>query len=145
MASQTVWTWVWASSRRWWWTGKPGMLQSLGLQRVGHNWATEITTCACNPSCVPLDGKSFGPWVALHQQSSSFLSVGTGFMGDDFSGSEWVSGVMVSGGPVYYTDHALCFYYYDIRSTSDHQALDPSVWGPLLYMVSSIMVNIASR
>ena len=31
------WTWVWASSRIWWWTGKPGVLQSMGLQRVGHN------------------------------------------------------------------------------------------------------------
>ena len=33
--------WVWASSRKWWRTGKPGMLQSMGLQRVGHDWATE--------------------------------------------------------------------------------------------------------
>ena len=32
---------VWASSRRWWRTGKPGVLQSMGSQRVGHNWATE--------------------------------------------------------------------------------------------------------
>ena len=36
------WTWIWASSESWWWTGKPGMLQSMGLQRVGHNWATEL-------------------------------------------------------------------------------------------------------
>ena len=42
MASPTRWTWVWASSRSWWWTGKPGVLQSMGLQRVGHNWATEL-------------------------------------------------------------------------------------------------------
>ena len=41
MASPTQWTWVWVSSGRWWWTGKPGVLQSMGLQRVGHNWATE--------------------------------------------------------------------------------------------------------
>ena len=34
--------WVWASSRSWWWTGKPGVLQSMGLQRVGHNWVTEL-------------------------------------------------------------------------------------------------------
>ena len=39
MASPTRWTWVWVSSRRWWWTGKPGMVQSVGLQRVGHDWA----------------------------------------------------------------------------------------------------------
>ena len=42
MASLTWWRWVWASSRSWWWTGKPGMLQSMGSQRVGHDWATEL-------------------------------------------------------------------------------------------------------
>ena len=42
MASLTQWTWVWASSRSWWWRGKPGVLQSTGLQRVRHNWATEL-------------------------------------------------------------------------------------------------------
>ena len=41
MASLTQWTWVWASSWRWWRTGKPGVLQSKGSQRVGHNWVTE--------------------------------------------------------------------------------------------------------
>ena len=41
MASLTQWTWVWASSGRWRRTGKPGMLQSMGSQRVGHNLATE--------------------------------------------------------------------------------------------------------
>ena len=43
MASPTQWTWVWASSGSWWWTGKPGVLQSMGSQRVGHDWATELT------------------------------------------------------------------------------------------------------
>ena len=42
MASPTQWTWVWASSGSWWWTGRPGMLQSMGSQRVGHDWATEL-------------------------------------------------------------------------------------------------------
>ena len=42
MASLTQWTWVWTtSSGRWWRTGKPGVLQSMGSQRVGHNWVTE--------------------------------------------------------------------------------------------------------
>ena len=41
MASLTQWTWVWASSRRWWRTGEPGVLQSMGSQRVGRNRATE--------------------------------------------------------------------------------------------------------
>ena len=43
MASLTRRTWIWASSRSWWWTGKPGMLQSMGLQRVGHDWAMNWT------------------------------------------------------------------------------------------------------
>ena len=38
----TWWTWVWASSGIRWWTEKPGILQSMGLQRVRHNWATEL-------------------------------------------------------------------------------------------------------
>ena len=37
MASLTQWTWVWGSSRSWWWTGKPHVLQSMVSQRVGHN------------------------------------------------------------------------------------------------------------
>ena len=43
MASPTQWAWVWINSRSWWWTGRPGVLQSMGLQRVGHelNW-TEL-------------------------------------------------------------------------------------------------------
>ena len=45
MASPTLWTcvWVWElSCGSWWWTGKPGMLQSMGLQRVGHDQVTEL-------------------------------------------------------------------------------------------------------
>ena len=41
MASLTQWTWAWANSRRQWGTGKPGVLQSLGSQRVGHDLETE--------------------------------------------------------------------------------------------------------
>ena len=41
MASPTWWTWVWASSGRWWRTGKPDLLQSMVSQWAGHNWATE--------------------------------------------------------------------------------------------------------
>ena len=43
MASPTRCTWVWASSGRWWWRENPGMLQSMELQRVGHDWTTELT------------------------------------------------------------------------------------------------------
>ena len=43
MASPTQLTWIWASSGSWWWTGKSGMLQSMGSQRVVHDWVTELT------------------------------------------------------------------------------------------------------
>ena len=43
MASPTRWTWVWLSSWSWWRTEKPGVLQSMGSQRVGHDWVTELT------------------------------------------------------------------------------------------------------
>ena len=52
---------------------------------------------------------------------------------------------MVSGGPVHHIDHVLCFYDFHISSASDHQALDPSGWGPPLCMVSSITVSIAAK
>ena len=42
MASLTQWTWVWVNSRNWWWTRKPGMLQSMGLQRLRQDLATEL-------------------------------------------------------------------------------------------------------
>ena len=42
MASPTRWTWVWVSSGSWWWTRKPGMLQSMELQRIRHAWGTEL-------------------------------------------------------------------------------------------------------
>ena len=41
MASLTWWTWAWVNSGSWWWTGRPGVLQFMGWQRVGHDWATE--------------------------------------------------------------------------------------------------------
>ena len=42
MASPTQWTCVWVNSRSWWWTGRPGVLWFMALQRVGHDWVTEL-------------------------------------------------------------------------------------------------------
>ena len=42
MASPTRWTWVCVDSGSWWWTGRPGMLRFMGLQRVRHDWLTEL-------------------------------------------------------------------------------------------------------
>ena len=51
MASLTWWTWTWANSGRGWWTGRPGVLQSMGSQRIGHDWMTE------EQHQLPSDGK----------------------------------------------------------------------------------------
>ena len=57
MASLTQWTWVWVSSMSWWWTGKPGILQSMGSQTIGHdewlNW-TELLLVMCGLGPHPL-------------------------------------------------------------------------------------------
>ena len=58
MASLTQWTWVWVNSGSWWWTGRPGVLQCIGLQRVGHGWATELNWIFPNSTSVT---KSFFP------------------------------------------------------------------------------------
>ena len=47
MASPTRWTWAWINSRSWWWTGRPGVLDSWG-RRVGHDWATELNWTLSN-------------------------------------------------------------------------------------------------
>ena len=52
MASPTQWTWVWVNSGSWWWAGRPGVLQSMGLQRVGHDWATELNWTERRPGII---------------------------------------------------------------------------------------------
>ena len=54
MASPTRWTWVWVNSGGWWWTGRHGVLQFMGSQRVGHNWVTELNWTDAKS---PLTGK----------------------------------------------------------------------------------------
>ena len=51
MASPVQWTWTWANFRRWCGTGRPGVLQSMGSQTVGHDWATE-QQCPCGDKCA---------------------------------------------------------------------------------------------
>ena len=61
------WTWVWASSGSWWWTGKPGVLQSMGLKRAEHNWATELRTKSQNLWC-----KTWQNWKEKGSGSNSW-------------------------------------------------------------------------
>ena len=80
MASLTRRPWVWASSGSWWWTGRPGVLRFTGLQRVRHDWATELnwTDSDCitlkfqvnNFLLSSLDCKILGEknWLTQHEE-----------------------------------------------------------------------------
>ena len=62
MASPTQWTWAWVNSGSWWWTGRPGVLQFMGSQRVGHDWATELNwTVAVWDSPRPVTSGRWAP------------------------------------------------------------------------------------
>ena len=52
MASPTRWTWVWVNSGSWWWTGRPGVLQFMGSQKVGHDWVTELNWTEYSIACI---------------------------------------------------------------------------------------------
>ena len=69
MASPTQWTWVLVSSRSWCWTGKPGVMQSMGLQSVRHDWVTELKwTCyeKLMISATVISKSCFCFWQILH-------------------------------------------------------------------------------
>ena len=52
MASPTWWAWVWVNSGSWWWTGRPGVLQFMGVQRIGHDWMAELNWTECDSNCA---------------------------------------------------------------------------------------------
>ena len=108
MASPTQWTWVWVSSGSWWWTGKPGVLQSMRSQRVGHDWATELN------------------WIHWMSIFIIYFNIGlTGFFKILFSGqgsifivSSYVKYFWIKSWTllaIYYTDSGLC--YVPLKST----------------------------
>ena len=87
MPSPSRWTWVCASSRSWWWTGKPGMLKPMGLQRVRHDWATKLNwleSTSANSHCLVNDfdklfkisfdkrNRSFFYWIFLYANTILF-------------------------------------------------------------------------
>ena len=82
MMSPSGRTWIWVSSRSWWWPRKPGVLQSMGLQRVGHDWGTELNwterslssgTLTCTASVQENSWEQFCSMLAL--QSLLFAKV----------------------------------------------------------------------
>ena len=78
MASLTGWTWVWASSSSWWWTGKPSALQSMGSQSVGHDWVADCTELITNIICTNTTMSWFLKCCnksLSHNVSTPFLSI----------------------------------------------------------------------
>ena len=62
MAPPTQWTWVWVNSNSCWrWIGRPGVLQSMGLQGVGHNWVTELNWMGLDAMMLVFRMLSFKP------------------------------------------------------------------------------------
>ena len=102
MASRTQWTWVWVNSRSWWWTGKPGMLQSMGLQRVRHDWVTELNWTNTQKSRI--HGQLVGRWghIATSPQSTCWPHI---FLPAAF----WT--IVARGAPFYYVTVREQYYF----------------------------------
>ena len=76
MASLTQWTWVWASFGSWWWTGKPGVLPSMVLQKVRHEWMTELNWMPWEHYCeLHTGGFNHGICILIPLDSGSTDSI----------------------------------------------------------------------
>ena len=73
MASLTQWMWVWVNSGSWWWTGRPGVLWFMGLQRIGHDWVTELNWISFNPYVCTILCVYFFTYMEVDTESSSNL------------------------------------------------------------------------
>ena len=71
MASPTRWTWIWVNVGSWWWTGRPGVLQFMGSQRVGHDWATELNWMANGVDIFPC---GYLLSISLHEIDTSYTN-----------------------------------------------------------------------
>ena len=90
MTSLTHWNWVWTSSGSWWWTGKPGMLQSMGSQRARHDWVTELNcTIFLDSTCMLIYDIWFSHSDLLHQALFLIASIETRLV--DFHCEKWVA------------------------------------------------------
>ena len=97
MASPTQWTCVWVDSRSWWRTGRPGVLRFMELQRVGHDWVTELNWTelnavaaaklfqSCPTLCDPIDGSPPGYSVPGIPQARILEWVAISFSCPDYS------------------------------------------------------------
>ena len=74
MASPNRWTWVWVNSGSWWWTGRAGVLWFMGLQRVGHDWVTELNwTDDSIPQIYHNSQYMVGPLIRISWQRGNII------------------------------------------------------------------------
>ena len=119
MASPIQWTWVCVSSRWWWWTGKPGVLQFMGLQKVGQDWVTELN------------------WIAWVKTLVLMLNALTGFLcfKKFYNLSKQVNwnSIRIYTFSSYFYD--LCFWelgkWARVKYSTGHRRLCEKIWGKL--------------
>ena len=81
---------MWVNSGSWWWTGRPGVLRFMGLQRVGHDWATELKWIELNSTYGEGNGTPLQyfawkiPWM---EEPGSLQSMGSLRVGHDWTTS----------------------------------------------------------
>ena len=122
MASPTRWAWVWVNSGSWWWTGRPGVPWFMGLQRVRHDWVTELNwshLCICNSfvsvaassphhppatevvNFFPVNPLRWNPWFewtwdrGILATLSCLQNTSTGFPSNESNSASWL-GVILS-------------------------------------------------
>ena len=146
MASPTQWTWVWLDSGSWWCTGRPGVLQFMGSQRVRHDWATELnwteliyvnTTLPIRPT-LPIPSRDLRETSKL-----SHISVGEG------EGLSYFQGWRITGDCHY---HAFIKWRFPRRSLMIHLGQYNSLWGSSpehywfsLWLFEEIMTSLSSN
>ena len=73
MASRTQWTWVRVNSRSWWGTGRPGVLQFMGSQRVRHDWVTELKEQLIFNTCMLIYTHIISKYVQMPTQTFGIM------------------------------------------------------------------------
>ena len=136
MALPTQWMWVWVNSRSWWWTGRPGVLQFMGSQRVGHDWMTELNWtewfCEAFPQLLS-SPSSTGPSgsLGLYYYPLAPPWEGNGnplqysWLGNPMDGGAWWAAVHgVTKSRTWLRDFAFTFHFHALeKETANHSSI----------------------
>ena len=125
MASVTRWAWVWATSGSWWWTGRPGVLQFTGSQRVGHDWATELNWTRRLRICLQCRRPEFKPRVRKIPWRSEWQPLQYSCLENPMNRGAWKTAVHgVAEGRTRLSDFTFTFHF---DALEEEMAIHPSV------------------